>query len=63
MFKNRKILISANSSWNLYNFLSGLIRSLIASGFEVVVAAPFDSYSAYLGDLGCRFISFNLDHI
>jgi glycosyltransferase involved in cell wall biosynthesis len=51
-----KILISINTSWNLYNFRAGLIRALVEAGYEVVVAAPPDDYSARLKELGCRYI-------
>jgi glycosyltransferase involved in cell wall biosynthesis len=51
-----KILISINTSWNLYNFRAGLIRALVGAGYEVVIAAPPDDYSARLKDLGCRYV-------
>jgi len=51
-----KILISINTSWNLYNFRAGLIFALVEAGYEVVVAAPPDDYSARLKELGCRYI-------
>jgi glycosyltransferase involved in cell wall biosynthesis len=41
----------------LYNFRAGLIRALVGSGYEVVVAAPPDDYSERLKELGCRYIS------
>jgi glycosyltransferase involved in cell wall biosynthesis len=51
-----KILISINTSWNLYNFRAGLIRALVEAGYEVVVAAPPDVYSERLKELGCRYV-------
>ena len=39
----RKIIICANSSWNLFNYRSGLIRALIADGDSVVALAPRDT--------------------
>jgi glycosyltransferase involved in cell wall biosynthesis len=51
-----KILISINTSWNLYNFRAGLIRALVGAGYEVVVVAPPDDYSERLKDLGCRYV-------
>ena len=33
---------AANSSWNIVNFRSGLIRALKAAGYEPVVIAPVD---------------------
>lgn len=56
-----KIVICANTSWNLVNFRSGLIRSLVADGFEVIAIAPFDSYSSRVEDLGARYIRLDFD--
>ena len=58
----RKILISINTSWNVYNFRSGLVQALVAAGYEVVVAAPEDSHSARLADLGCRYLPLPMDN-
>ena len=52
----RTILVSANSSWNIVNFRSGLIRSLQAGGYRVVVAAPQDEHSPKLAGLGATFV-------
>ena len=49
------IVISANSSWNIVNFRSGLIRQLVERGLEVDVVAPLDAYSARVAELGARF--------
>ena len=50
-----RIVICANTAWNLHNFRSGLIRSLLAAGVEVIAVAPEDKYAANLLDMGCRF--------
>ena len=47
----RTILISINSSWNIFNFRAGLIRSLKAQGYRVISAAPRDAYSERLTHL------------
>ena len=60
--KNPKIVIVVNSSWNLLNFRSGLIRALVAEGYEVVAVAPDDAYSACLSELGCRFVALPMDN-
>lgn len=57
-----KILISINTSWNVYNFRSGLVQALVAAGYEVVVAAPQDGHSARLADLGCRYLPLPMDN-
>jgi glycosyltransferase involved in cell wall biosynthesis len=41
----RKVVVAANSSWNILNFRAGLIRGLTAAGYEPVVIAPYDSTS------------------
>ncbi|MES0217178.1 glycosyltransferase family 4 protein [Mesorhizobium sp. C280B] len=56
-----KLIICANTSWNLANFRSGLIRSLIEDEFDVIALAPFDSYSGRVAALGCRFIRLDFD--
>lgn len=52
-----RVLIALNSTWNLLNFRSGLIKALIAEGHEVLVAAPADQYVSALNNLGCRFLN------
>jgi glycosyltransferase involved in cell wall biosynthesis len=56
-----KVMISINTAWNLTNFRSGLIRALIAKGYEVVAVAPHDGYANRLASLGCRFIALPMD--
>lgn len=57
----KKIVISINTAWNVYNFRSGLIKALIDHGYEVVVVAPYDEYVDRLKELGCRFINLEID--
>lgn len=52
-----KVLIALNSAWNLLNFRSGLIRTLVANGHTVVLAAPSDEHVPALQALGARFIN------
>ena len=54
--KSNRIAIAINSSWNIYNFRSGLVRALVSAGYEVLAIAPVDSYSERLAQLGCRFV-------
>jgi glycosyltransferase involved in cell wall biosynthesis len=39
----RRIVVAANSSWNIVNFRTGLIRALQQAGYEPVVVAPPDA--------------------
>jgi len=57
-----KITICLNTAWNLVNFRSGLIRALVAAGYEVVAVAPNDKYSDGLKMLGCRFVPLHMDN-
>jgi glycosyltransferase involved in cell wall biosynthesis len=57
-----KVIIALNSSWNLVNFRSGIIRSLVNAGYDVLAVAPFDEYSSKLDNLGCRYIPLLIDN-
>lgn len=58
----RKIVISINTAWNIYNFRTGLINALLESGYEVIALAPHDQYSQRLRKLGCRVIDLPMDN-
>lgn len=57
-----RIIVSINTSWNIVNFRAGLVRALVARGFEVVAASPPDAHSARLTDLGCRYVPLAMDN-
>lgn len=57
-----KVVICLNTAWNLINFRAGLIRALVAAGYEVVVAAPKDKYAASLKTLGCRYVPMHMQN-
>jgi len=57
-----KIVICLNTAWNLVNFRAGLIRALVAAGYEVVSVAPDDKYAASLTALGCRFVPLHMEN-
>ena len=60
--KKRRVLITANTTWNLVNFRSGLIAALVSRGFDVVAVAPDDEYRDRLRELGCRYVPLNMDN-
>lgn len=60
--KRRKVVIALNTAWNLFNFRAGLIRALVARGYEVVAVAPYDEYAPRLAELGCRFVALPMDN-
>jgi glycosyltransferase involved in cell wall biosynthesis len=55
------LVISINSSWNIFNFRQRLIGDLQRSGYEVVALSPPDAYSARLAELGVRHIAIDID--
>lgn len=57
-----KIMIALNTAWNLINFRSGLIKALVAQGYEVIAVAPKDEYAEQLPALGCRYIAMPIDN-
>lgn len=57
-----KVLIALNTTWNLVNFRSGLIRALLNHGWEVVAVAPPDEFVSRLQALGCRYETMPMDN-
>ena len=43
-----KIALVSNTSWSIYNFRLGLIRALKSEGYDVIVIAPKDNFTAKL---------------
>ena len=52
MTVHKKVIIALNTTWNLVNFRSSLIRALIDNGHEVIAVAPPDEYVPKLLSLG-----------
>lgn len=59
---NKRIIISANTVWNILNFREGLIKTLVAKGYEVIVVAPHDEWVKKLEANGCRHVNINIDN-
>lgn len=57
----KKVVISINTSWNIYNFRSGLVKAFIEHGYEVIAVAPSDDYVPRLEALGCKCIPLSMD--
>lgn len=57
-----KLLISINTAWNLKNFREGLIKALVARGYEVLAVAPKDEWATQLQTLGCRYLPLPMDN-
>ncbi len=47
-----KIIISATTSWNLYNSRLSLLKALLASNQDILLLSPRDKYTQKLLDLG-----------
>lgn len=57
----RTVLIAANSSWNLVNFRSPIIRALQERDFRVVAAVPHDRSADALAALGIAIEPVSID--
>jgi glycosyltransferase involved in cell wall biosynthesis len=57
------VWLSANTTWFVYNFRKGLIRSLFELGYEVVVLSPRDKYVQLIEALGARHVHLQLDNL
>jgi len=51
----RKIAIVLNSSWNVFNFRSGLLKALQEQGNKIIVIAPRDVYTEKLEEMGFEY--------
>ncbi len=59
----KTIVLSANTSWYLYNFRSSTINAFQKNGFKVVCLSPTDDYSQKLIDeLGCEWHHLEMDN-
>ena len=54
--KMKDVLILANSSWNIVNFRTELVSSLIDEGYRVHACCPKDSSTNELQQMGVNFI-------
>ena len=55
-----KLLLVANTGWNLYNFRRNLARELQAQGVEVGLVCPADRYASMLEAEGFRHVAWNV---
>jgi glycosyltransferase involved in cell wall biosynthesis len=58
----RRICLSSNTAWSLYNFRRSVICALLDRGYQIVVVAPRDSSSDALRKLGCTVRHISIDH-
>lgn len=64
MSKNaRTLAIVINTSWNIYNFRVGLLKSLQRDGYRIVTIAPRDKYSQKLEALGFEYHNIDINNM
>lgn len=58
----KTVAIVINTSWNIYNFRLGLLKSLQEEGFKIVAIAPQDDYSEKLEALGFEYHNIDINN-
>lgn len=58
----KKIILSANTSWYLFNFRASTIQEFIRLNHEVICIAPEDEYTQKLQNLGCTYVPIYMDN-
>jgi len=59
----KKVILSANTSWYLFNFRANTIEAFHEEGYKVICIAPEDDYSQRLiSELGCMWEPVVLDN-
>lgn len=59
---SKRIVLVSNTSWSMIKFRNGLMKALVAEGYDVVVIAPHDMFSKQIEEIGCRYIDLKLDN-
>ena len=58
----RRVVLAANSSWNIVNFRRGLIRALKDAGYDPLVIAPREGSSEQrIAELGVEWLAVPID--
>lgn len=60
--QGKTIGIVINTSWNVYNFRLGLLKSLQRDGYRIAIIAPHDDYSEKLQALGFEYHNININN-
>ena len=59
----KTVVLSANTSWYLYNFRASTIRRLVGESYRVLCLSPEDSYSQKLvSELDCEWLPLKMDN-
>lgn len=59
--QNKKILLSANNAFVIYNFRYGLMKELEKKGYEIIALAGDDGISQNIKNEGWKYIELNID--
>ena len=51
-----KIVFCSNTTWYLWNYRLGLIKTLLNDGNDIYLLAPVDQTTKKFSDLGCRYV-------
>ena len=58
----KTIIITINTSWNIFNFRVGLLKALQKKGHKIVCVAPYDDYSKELENLGFEYHNIDMNN-
>ncbi|CAH6795004.1 putative Lipid carrier : UDP-N-acetylgalactosaminyltransferase; glycosyltransferase [Vibrio chagasii] len=58
---NKKVFITSNTSWYIYNFRRNTVQALLDEGYVVGVISPKDPYSVKLQDMGAEHFHIDID--
>jgi glycosyltransferase involved in cell wall biosynthesis len=56
VLSRKKVAITLNTAWNIYNFRLGLMKKLRDKGYEVIAIAPEDDFVTKIEEEGFKFI-------
>ncbi|WP_188722946.1 glycosyltransferase family 4 protein [Nitratireductor aestuarii] len=56
-----RILVTANSAWNIVNFRRPVVEALRTAGHSVTILAPTDDSVGEVERIGCQFISLTMN--
>jgi glycosyltransferase involved in cell wall biosynthesis len=56
-----RVLLTANSAWNIWNFRRPIVEAFQKAGYRVIILAPEDDAAPYLESLGCEFHALKMD--
>lgn len=57
----KKVLILANNDGGLFHFRKELLETLVQNNYEVVISVPEGKYKAQIEEIGCTYVSTDID--